>query len=69
MENRIRLLYAEDNFRDADLTRVHFESEAPEFELEIVQSGEQCLRTVRHNYTATAFCGGGRNFALSFSLV
>ena len=44
MEHKIRLLYAEDNTQDADLTRAHFESEAPEFELEIVQSGEQCLK-------------------------
>jgi PAS domain S-box-containing protein len=47
MENKIRLLYAEDNTQDADLTRAHFESEAPEFQLENVQSGEQCLKRLQ----------------------
>ena len=47
MADKVRVLYAEDNLRDADLTRAHLESEAPQFELEIVQSGEQCLKRLQ----------------------
>jgi DNA-binding response OmpR family regulator len=43
MNDRIRVLYAEDNLADADLTKVHFEQNAPEFTFEVVDSGERCL--------------------------
>jgi Response regulator containing CheY-like receiver, AAA-type ATPase, and DNA-binding domains len=39
----LRVLYAEDNSVDADLTRAHLELHAPEIELEIVDTGQQCL--------------------------
>ncbi len=39
----LRVLYAEDNRVDADLTRAHLELHAPEIELEIVDTGQQCL--------------------------
>jgi signal transduction histidine kinase len=39
----LRLLYAEDNGQDADLTRAHFSEHAPEFEVEIVTTGRACL--------------------------
>ncbi len=38
-----RLLYAEDNFQDADLMRTHFAQFAPEVDIEIVGSGQLCL--------------------------
>lgn len=44
MVEKIRILYAEDNALDADLTRVHFELEAPDFHLDIVDNGAACLR-------------------------
>lgn len=43
MSAPIRLLYAEDNPQDADLTRVHFEQHATDFELKIVGTGAACL--------------------------
>ena len=43
MGDTIRLLYAEDNPQDADLTRAHFEQTAPEFHIEFVVSGKECL--------------------------
>jgi CheY-like chemotaxis protein len=43
----IQLLYAEDNPLDADLTRAHFEREAPDFALELVDSGSRCLARLR----------------------
>jgi diguanylate cyclase (GGDEF)-like protein/PAS domain S-box-containing protein len=43
MNKPIRLLYVEDNAQDADMTRVHFELEAPDFKLETVTSGEACF--------------------------
>ena len=43
MTGTIRLLYAEDNPFDADLTLRHFEREAPELHLEAVSSGKECL--------------------------
>jgi CheY-like chemotaxis protein len=39
----LRVLYAEDNGADADLTKTHFELHAPEIALEIVDTGQQCL--------------------------
>ena len=43
MTEAIRLLYAEDNAQDADLTRTYFEHEAADFALEVVETGAQCL--------------------------
>jgi diguanylate cyclase (GGDEF)-like protein len=39
----LRVLYAEDSGVDADLTKTHFELTAPEIELEVVDSGQQCF--------------------------
>ncbi|MEI6067175.1 MAG: EAL domain-containing protein [Methylococcaceae bacterium] len=47
MKPTIRLLYAEDNPQDADLTRTHFAEYAPEFELMVVDTGAACLELVR----------------------
>jgi signal transduction histidine kinase len=43
MNPAIRVLYAEDNPQDADQTRSHFAEHAPEFEIEIVATGQACL--------------------------
>src|SRR5512145_1838668 len=37
------ILYAEDNLLDSELTRSHFSEHAPDFEIEIVGSGKECL--------------------------
>jgi signal transduction histidine kinase len=42
----IRLLYAEDNSSDADLTRAHFAAHAPDFRLDIVSTGQSCLESL-----------------------
>jgi diguanylate cyclase (GGDEF)-like protein/PAS domain S-box-containing protein len=47
MNPTIRLLYAEDNVQDADLTRSHFAQHAPEFEMQIVTTGAACLEQIR----------------------
>jgi PAS domain S-box-containing protein/putative nucleotidyltransferase with HDIG domain len=47
MTPAIRLLYVEDNPQDADLTRALFASHAPEFEIEIVGTGRECLERLR----------------------
>ena len=39
----MRVLYAEDNPLDADLTTAYFRATVPEFELEVVHTGEECL--------------------------
>jgi len=44
---RMRVLYAEDYGPDADLTRAHFDVHAPDFRLEIVDTGERCLARLR----------------------
>ena len=43
MKERVRALYAEDSPLDADLTKTHFELNAPDFELEVVDTGQACL--------------------------
>jgi PAS domain S-box-containing protein len=43
MDNRLRVLYAEDNPADADLTKSHFALNAPEVDLECVDTGRECL--------------------------
>ncbi len=45
----MRVLYAEDNPQDADLTRVHFAEHAPDFVLQIVTTGEACLAQVQRH--------------------
>jgi DNA-binding NtrC family response regulator len=49
MNDKIRVLYAEDNPRDVDLTQTHVQSEAPDFELEIVDTGQKCLKRIGQN--------------------
>jgi signal transduction histidine kinase len=46
MSGPFRVLYAEDNDQDADLTRFHFSERAPDLELEIVVTGRGCLDRV-----------------------
>jgi signal transduction histidine kinase/two-component SAPR family response regulator len=43
MQQVIRVLYAEDNALDADLTQSHFAQHAPHFEVAVVNSGQRCL--------------------------
>ncbi len=43
METTLKLLYAEDNPQDADLTRSHFARVAPNLHLEIAESGSHCI--------------------------
>jgi PAS domain S-box-containing protein len=45
----VRVLYAEDNAFDADLTKTHFASAAPEFAFEVVRTGEECVRRLRED--------------------
>jgi signal transduction histidine kinase len=43
MSPALRILYAEDNTLDAELTRSHFAEHVPDFEIEVVETGHQCL--------------------------
>ncbi len=43
MKDTLRILYAEDNPQDADLTRSHFAEFAPHLELHIAGTGKECL--------------------------
>ncbi|MGA2447400.1 MAG: response regulator [Polyangiaceae bacterium] len=43
MTATLRVLYAEDNALDADLTRAHISEFAPDIEVEIVDTGHACL--------------------------
>jgi two-component system, cell cycle sensor histidine kinase and response regulator CckA len=43
----IRVLYAEDSPIDRDLTRQHFATHAPDFELRLVGTGAACLEALR----------------------
>src|SRR6059036_3263554 len=43
MREKVRVLYAEDSLHDADLTKTHFEVNVPDFELEVVETGQRCL--------------------------
>lgn len=43
MKERFRVLYAEDSPSDAELAKTHFELNAPDFELEVVDTGRKCL--------------------------
>jgi hypothetical protein len=49
MNPTIRLLYAEDNPQDADLTRAHFADRAPDFDLQVVATGAACLEQVQRS--------------------
>jgi PAS domain S-box-containing protein len=43
----VRVLYAEDNAQDADLTRAHFSEHARDLALELVGTGQECLAALR----------------------
>ena len=47
MSAAIRVLYAEDNALDADLTRAYLAEHAPDLALEVVESGGACLARLR----------------------
>jgi PAS domain S-box-containing protein len=47
MMERIRVLYAEDDSSDLDLTKVHFQLNAPDCELEGVGTGQRCLARLK----------------------
>jgi two-component system CheB/CheR fusion protein len=51
MTPALRVLYAEDNEQDADLTRSHFAAHAPDFEVEIVTTGRACLDRISETTT------------------
>ena len=46
MKARIRVLYAEDNTLDSDLTAEHFAREAPDIDVDVVNSGQRCLESL-----------------------
>ena len=51
MSETFRLLYAEDNSADSDLTRQYFSAHAPDIRLDVVESGASCLARLReHEY-------------------
>ena len=54
MKARIRVLYAEDNTLDSDLTAEHFAREAPDIDVDVVNSGQRCLD--RSRAAATMCC-------------
>ena len=43
MDPKIRVLYAEDNRQDADLTKSFFDAHVPDIALEIVHTADECL--------------------------
>src|ERR1700752_4811938 len=45
----VRVLYAEDDPRDADLTRSYLALNAPHIELKVVNTGEQCLANLKQS--------------------
>jgi len=49
MTAALRILYAEDNPLDADLTRTHFSEYAPELVIEVVETGRGCLDRLAKN--------------------
>jgi PAS domain S-box-containing protein len=49
MTQVIRVLYAEDNALDADLTQSHFAHHAPHIEVTVVHSGQRCLELLSAN--------------------
>jgi signal transduction histidine kinase len=50
MDRRVRLLYAEDNASDGDLTRHHFATHAADIQLDIVAHGEACVTRLKNNH-------------------
>ena len=50
MPHVFRTLYVEDNPYDADLTKAHFETHHPEFELELARSGAECLGRLQERH-------------------
>ena len=49
MTQVIRVLYAEDNALDADLTQSHFAHHAPHIEVTVVNNGQRCLELLAAN--------------------
>jgi len=47
--SKFRVLYAEDNPFDADQTQYHFSESGSDFEIEIVDTGKQCLERLQQN--------------------
>jgi len=47
MTATFNLLYAEDNLQDADLTQAYLAEYAPEFDIEIVTTGQKCQQRLR----------------------
>src|SRR4030095_16753498 len=47
MNKTVRVLYAEDDRADADLTKTYFRSNAPDFALDVVETGEKCLAPLK----------------------
>ena len=47
MNETVRVLYAEDDRADADLTKTYFRSNAPDFALDVVETGEKCLARLK----------------------
>ena len=50
MDRQVRLLYAEDNASDADLTRHHFATHATDIQLDVVNHGEACVTRLQHEH-------------------
>src|SRR5262245_7565452 len=50
VDRRVRLLYAEDNASDADLTRHHFATHATDIQLDVVNQGEACVARLQHDH-------------------
>src|SRR5512146_2841786 len=49
MKEGIHVLYAEDSPNDADLTKSEFELEAPDLDIEVVGTGQQCLARLQED--------------------
>ena len=47
MTEKLRVLYAEDNPIDADLTRTSLQLSAPHIEIEVVEHGGEVFKAVR----------------------
>jgi DNA-binding response OmpR family regulator len=47
MNAPIRVLYVEDDARDADLMQSRLADDAPEFDVHVVATGQECLRRVQ----------------------
>jgi len=49
VDRTVRLLYAEDNTSDADLTRHHFATHATDIQLDVVEHGEACVTRLQND--------------------